>query len=133
SREAWFYEQVKSLQGVAIPRCYGFFQIRLQSDQANNITPWQKPPVLFPSPPRNVYPFEPILEPNTAEASHKLEYMWNHKGSGLAWYQAPLEQSKTVTDVWSDTLGVEPDMATAAYPMDVWKTEVNVLPLALNG
>ncbi|KII84865.1 hypothetical protein PLICRDRAFT_179195 [Plicaturopsis crispa FD-325 SS-3] len=29
AREAWFYEEMECLQGVAIARCYGFFQTEL--------------------------------------------------------------------------------------------------------
>ncbi|KII84862.1 hypothetical protein PLICRDRAFT_344255 [Plicaturopsis crispa FD-325 SS-3] len=29
-REAWFYEEMESLQGVALARCYGLFQVELE-------------------------------------------------------------------------------------------------------
>lgn len=30
AQEAWFYEELEQLQGIAVPRCYGFFQAQLE-------------------------------------------------------------------------------------------------------
>lgn len=30
AREAWFYEEMEQLQGISVPRCYGFFEARLE-------------------------------------------------------------------------------------------------------
>ncbi|EJD52617.1 hypothetical protein AURDEDRAFT_158351 [Auricularia subglabra TFB-10046 SS5] len=30
AREAWFYDELESLQGVVVPRCYGCFDLELQ-------------------------------------------------------------------------------------------------------
>lgn len=38
-REGWFYEEMECLQGVAIPRCYGCFELKLQ--KALHIGPWE--------------------------------------------------------------------------------------------
>ena len=37
AREAWFYEQLSDLQGISIPRCYGFFAST--ASQQENIRP----------------------------------------------------------------------------------------------
>ncbi|KIY46993.1 hypothetical protein FISHEDRAFT_75112 [Fistulina hepatica ATCC 64428] len=45
AREAWFYEQLpeeKFLQGVVVPRCYGFFTTALSADVAQRVKPWRK-------------------------------------------------------------------------------------------
>ncbi|KIY44215.1 hypothetical protein FISHEDRAFT_52710 [Fistulina hepatica ATCC 64428] len=45
AREAWFYEQLseeKFLQGVIVPRCYGFFTTTLSVDIAKRVKPWRK-------------------------------------------------------------------------------------------
>ena len=32
AREAWFYDELQTLQGVMVPRCYGCFEARLPDD-----------------------------------------------------------------------------------------------------
>jgi hypothetical protein len=38
-KEAWNYEEMECIQGVAIPRCYGIFQARLPED-GMQVEPW---------------------------------------------------------------------------------------------
>ena len=33
TREAWFYDEMESLQGVVVPRCYGWFEAELTEGQ----------------------------------------------------------------------------------------------------
>ena len=33
AREAWFYDEMESLQGVVLPRCYGWFEAELAGGQ----------------------------------------------------------------------------------------------------
>lgn len=42
AREAWFYEQLTELQGVAVPRCFGFFVAPLVPDGVSWIDAWGK-------------------------------------------------------------------------------------------
>ena len=39
AKEAWNYEEMEYIQGVAIPRCYGIFQARLPED-GMQVKPW---------------------------------------------------------------------------------------------
>lgn len=39
AKEAWNYGEMECIQGVAIPRCYGFFQARLPED-GMQVKPW---------------------------------------------------------------------------------------------
>lgn len=39
AREAWFYDEMQSLQGVVIPRCYGWFEAPLP--EGTTFTPWE--------------------------------------------------------------------------------------------
>ena len=39
TKEAWNYEEMECIQGVAIPRCYGLFQARLPED-VTQVKPW---------------------------------------------------------------------------------------------
>lgn len=38
AREAWFYDEMQTLQGVVIPRCYGWFEAQLAED--TTFVPW---------------------------------------------------------------------------------------------
>lgn len=38
AREAWFYDEMQSLQGVVIPRCYGWFEAQLP--KGITFVPW---------------------------------------------------------------------------------------------
>jgi hypothetical protein len=38
AREAWFYEEMEGLQGVAIARCYGFFTMEI--DPNSEVLDW---------------------------------------------------------------------------------------------
>ena len=60
AREAWFYEELQTLQGVVVPRCYGCFEARLPDDCT--FTPWNEIP---PEPERIDFsdPLEPQPEP----------------------------------------------------------------------
>ncbi|EIM81047.1 uncharacterized protein STEHIDRAFT_172094 [Stereum hirsutum FP-91666 SS1] len=40
-REGWFYEEMECLQGVAIPRCYGCFELKLS--KGCRVGPWEDP------------------------------------------------------------------------------------------
>ncbi|KAI0051292.1 hypothetical protein FA95DRAFT_1602767 [Auriscalpium vulgare] len=40
AHEAWFYEEMESLQGVTVPRCYGYFHGELQSGLSVNMKGW---------------------------------------------------------------------------------------------
>ncbi|HEV7736709.1 MAG TPA: hypothetical protein VGO47_04965, partial [Chlamydiales bacterium] len=50
SKEAWFYEQLKDLQNVAIARCYGFFQTALRPEHVKHIAQWKDGHGITPSP-----------------------------------------------------------------------------------
>ena len=39
AREAWNYEEMECIQGVAIPRCYGIFQAKVSED-VMQVKPW---------------------------------------------------------------------------------------------
>lgn len=39
AKEAWNYEEMECIQGVAVPRCYGLFQARLPKDGVQ-VKPW---------------------------------------------------------------------------------------------
>lgn len=41
AREGWFYEEMECLQGVAIPRCYGCFELKLS--KGCRVGPWEDP------------------------------------------------------------------------------------------
>ncbi|TFY73712.1 hypothetical protein EWM64_g10300 [Hericium alpestre] len=41
--EKWFYDEMESIQGVAIPRCYGLFKVGLSEDLASDVRPWKLP------------------------------------------------------------------------------------------
>ncbi|GJJ15366.1 hypothetical protein Clacol_009642 [Clathrus columnatus] len=38
-KEAWFYEELEQIQGIAVPRCYGFFQARIE--EGNEVSTWK--------------------------------------------------------------------------------------------
>ena len=40
AREAWFYEDMECLQGVAVPRCYGLFSAKIPTVQQSLLRPW---------------------------------------------------------------------------------------------
>ena len=40
-REAWFYDELQSLQGATVPRCYGYFHAILPANWT--VIPWQDP------------------------------------------------------------------------------------------
>ncbi|GJJ09990.1 hypothetical protein Clacol_004216 [Clathrus columnatus] len=37
-QEAWFYEELEHVQGIAVPLCYGFFQARIED--GTEVTTW---------------------------------------------------------------------------------------------
>lgn len=41
AREAWFYDEMKCLQGALIARCYGCFELKLE--KGCRVNPWEHP------------------------------------------------------------------------------------------
>ncbi|GJJ09987.1 hypothetical protein Clacol_004213 [Clathrus columnatus] len=40
-KEAWCYEELEQVQGIAVPRCYGLFQVRVEEDM--EVLTWTDP------------------------------------------------------------------------------------------
>ncbi|GJJ14147.1 hypothetical protein Clacol_008407 [Clathrus columnatus] len=38
-KEAWFYEELEPIQGIAVPRCYGFFQAHME--EGTEVSTWK--------------------------------------------------------------------------------------------
>lgn len=39
-REAWFYDEMQTIQGIAIPRCFGLFEAWLPENTDKDFIPW---------------------------------------------------------------------------------------------
>lgn len=39
-REAWFYDELATLQGVSVPRCYGWFEAEVDVEDGTTVMPW---------------------------------------------------------------------------------------------
>ncbi|GJJ15373.1 hypothetical protein Clacol_009649 [Clathrus columnatus] len=38
-KEAWFYEELEQIQGIAVPQCYGFFQAQIE--EGSEVSTWK--------------------------------------------------------------------------------------------
>lgn len=83
AREAWFYDEMESLQGICIPRCYGWFEATLPSE-VHCVTAWEGVP---PDPDRLKWPdglLKELSEARNRVSVLLLEKMGDHLPIGEA-------------------------------------------------
>lgn len=108
AREAWFYEQLSSCQGIAVARCFGFFSSTFaeQKESVDTVIPWMdlkhlyKPPIphWMPVPSADYLPDDdPDDDKFHDRRGFKYDSVWN--------FWNPSESDPTVAVLLLEKLG----------------------------